>query len=196
MKIPVSLVTLLAGGLALAQMPPKTSKTMGTPVAAITIDLYSDFQCPHCKLLHETWMGPLIRDYVLTGKVHLIQHEFPLPQHPYAKTAAYYACAADRIGKYGEVADALFKNQDAWGRDGKVDETVSSVLMPAEAAKVRALAKDPAIAAQVEKDLDLGRQIPLKETPTVIVTYKGKHYPADVRSSYAIFAIFLNSLTH
>lgn len=193
MKI-ISIVTMLAAGLALAEMPAKTSKTMGTPVAAITIEVYSDFQCPHCKLLHETWMGPLIRDYVMTGRVQLIQHEFPLSQHPYARTAANYACAADRVGKYGEVADILFKNQDEWGKDGKVDQTVCSVLTPAEAAKVRALAKDPAILAQVDKDLALGNKVPLKETPTVVVTYKGKHYVADVRSSYSIFTKFLDSL--
>jgi protein-disulfide isomerase len=181
------------GGLA-AENPAKVTKVMGTPVSAITIEVYSDFQCPHCKLLHETWMGPLIKDYVLTGRAYLIQHEFPLSQHPYAKTAACYACAADRVGKYGEVCDVLFKKQDDWGKDGKVDQTACSVLTPAEAAKVRTLAKDPEILAQVQKDMDLGMKVPLRSTPTVIVTYKGKKYPVDVMGSYSIFTRFLDSL--
>lgn len=182
------------GGLAFAENPAKVTKVMGTPVAAITIEVYSDFQCPHCKLLHETWMGPLIKDYVRTGRVYLIQREFPLSQHPYAKTAACYACAADRIGKYGEVCDILFKKQDEWGADGKVDQTACSVLTPAEAVKVRALAKDPEILAQVQKDMDLGMKVPLRSTPTVIVSYKGKKYPVDVQGSYSIFTRFLDSL--
>ncbi len=90
------------------------------------------------------------------ARAYLIQHEFPLPQHAYAKTAACYACAADRVGKYGEVCDVLFKKQEEWEKDGKVDQAACSVLTPAEAAKVRTLAKDPEILAQVQKDMDLG----------------------------------------
>lgn len=185
---------LLMGAMAGAAGPEKITKEMGTPIAAITVDIFSDFQCPHCKLLHENWMPSLIKDYVATGRVHLIQHEFPLQQHPYAKIAAYYACAADRVGKYGQVADILFKKQDDWGKDGKVDETAGSVLTHDEAVKVRALAKDPAIAAQVQKDLDLGMKIPLRETPTVIVTHKGRKYPVNVGGDYSYFAKLLDSL--
>jgi len=190
----VFLGTFVIVGLAFAENPAKVTKVMGTPVSAITIEVYSDFQCPKCKFLHENWMGPLIRDYVRTGRAYLIQHEFPLPQHTYARTAACYACAADRVGKYGEVCDVLFKNQQEWEKDGKVDQTACSVLTPAEAAKVRTLAKDPEILAQVQKDVDLGMQARLTGTPTVIVTYKGKHYPVDVMGSYSIFTRLLDSL--
>ena len=96
MLLVMFLVAFIIAGLALAENPAKVTKVMGTPVSAITIEVYSDFQCPKCKFLHENWMGPLIRDYVRTGRVYLIQHEFPLAQHAYAKTAACYACAADR----------------------------------------------------------------------------------------------------
>jgi protein-disulfide isomerase len=185
---------LMAVALSLAETDAKVTKVMGTPMSAITIEVYSDFQCPYCKRLHETWMSPLIKDYVRTGRAYLIQHEFPLPQHAYAKTAACYACAADRIGKYGEVCDILFKKQEEWDKDGKVDQTACSVLTPAEAAKVRALAKDPVILAQVQKDLDLGTQARLTRTPTVIVSYKGRHYPVDVMASYSSFTRFLDSL--
>jgi protein-disulfide isomerase len=185
---------LMAVALSPAETDAKVTKVMGTPMSAITIEVYSDFQCPYCKRLHETWMGPLIKDYVRTGRAYLIQHEFPLPQHAYAKTAACYACAADRIGKYGEVCDILFKKQEEWDKDGKVDQTACSVLTPAEAAKVRALAKDPVILAQVQKDLYLGTQARLTRTPTVIVSYKGRHYPVDVMASYSSFTRFLDSL--
>ena len=197
MKISIIFATLLAvlliAGLAPADTPAKVTKVMGTPVSAITIEIYSDFQCPKCKYLHENWMGPLIRDYVRTGKAYLIQHEFPLQQHAYAKTAACYACAADRVNKYGEVCDILFKKQADWEKDGKVEQTVCSILTPAEATKVRALAKDPAILAQVQKDLDLGMQVPVRGTPTVVVSYKGKHYSVDVDASYSLFTRLLDS---
>jgi protein-disulfide isomerase len=196
-RIPLFLATLLAlmmAGAPAAETPAKITKAMGTPIAGITIEIFSDFQCPMCKMVHETWIHPLIDNYVRTGRAYLIQHEYPLPMHAYARTAACYACAAERVGKYGEVGDILFKKQQEWEKDGKVEEAACSVLTPAEAAKVRALAKDPAIVAEVQKDVDLGMQNRVNATPTVFVTYKGRRYPVDVRATYASFARFLDSL--
>jgi protein-disulfide isomerase len=83
---------LAAGTMSAAQSP--TGKTRGIPVAAITIELFSDFQCPACKVLHEQTLKPLIADYVDKGKVYLIYRDFPLPIHAYARQAACLACAA------------------------------------------------------------------------------------------------------
>jgi protein-disulfide isomerase len=187
-------VLLTVADLAPAETPAKVTKVMGTPVSAITIEVYSDFQCPYCKIFHETWMPRLIHDYVQSGRAYLIQHEFPLSIHAYSKTAAYYATAADRVGKYGEVCDVLFRKQSEWEKDGKVEETVCSVLSPAEAAKVRALAKDPTIVAQVQKEIDLGTKVPVPGTPTLIVTHNGRHYPVNTLADYSYFAKLLDSL--
>jgi len=152
------------------------SRTRGPANAPIQIDVYSDFQCPGCKTLYERVIVPLTYDYVDKGKVYLVHHEFPLPMHAHAMEAACYACAAARIGRYDQVADALFRHQDSWAATGKVDETVSSILSPAEAKKVRALAKDPAIAAEVQQDIHAGQIANIRQTPTMIVTSKGKPY--------------------
>ncbi len=101
---------------------------------------------------------PMVRDYVSAGKVYLIYRYFPLPGHAYAREAASYACAAERIGKYEQVSNALFGNQAAWSADGKVDETACRVLTAAEAKKVRALIKDPGVAAEIQQDVELGQQ--------------------------------------
>src|SRR4051812_12782899 len=105
--------------LALATMLPclaagpdvNKGKTMGNPSAPITLDLYSDFMCPHCKHLHEDILPAIILDFVKTGKAYLIFREFPLniPQHVYSRPAANFASAAARIGKYEAVSDVLFK---------------------------------------------------------------------------------------
>src|SRR5471030_1135093 len=79
------------------------AKAIGNPSAPLRLDLYSDFQCPHCKMLHETVLPAILRDYVATGKAYLVSREFPLNGHPYAREAAGYATAAARIGKYQPV---------------------------------------------------------------------------------------------
>ena len=148
-------------------------KTLGDPAAPLLIEMYSDFQCPHCKHLHETFLPGFIKDYVDTGKAYFVCREFPLPGFgARSREAAAYATAAARVGKFQQVAHALFQNQASWALSGKIWETVATVLTPAEQTKVLALFKDPAIAAEVQHDVDTGLKIPVSSTPTLVVTHR------------------------
>src|SRR5262249_42892283 len=150
---------LLGALLALSLRGEMMLKASGKPTAPIAIEIYSDFECPACKQLHETTMRQVVESYVNTGKVYLVHREFPLPMHKYSRIAPPYVCVANRIAKDGVVADALFRQQESWSKTGNVDAEVSSVLSPAEAAKVRTLAKDPQIEAVVEEDIALGKKV-------------------------------------
>jgi protein-disulfide isomerase len=147
------------------------AKALGNPGARVEIEVWASFDCPHCKLLHETTVPMLMKDYVSTGKVYLVSREFPLwgQYHPYAWQAAQYATAAARVGKYQQVADALFNNQQAWGTTGKVWETVASVLSAAEQKKVQELAKDPGVIAEVQRDHDEGVAAKIEATPAMFL---------------------------
>jgi protein-disulfide isomerase len=192
MKRTVLALACLLYSAAVGAEAPAKGKAFGFPNAPITIEVFSDFQCPSCKTLHEQALRPLLADYVVPGKVYLIHREFPLPMHPYSRLAASYASAAARIGKYQEVADVLFLNQVVWAANGKVDETVSSVLTPAEANKVRALAKDPGIEAEIQHDIELGKATGLNQTPTMIVRYRSIPYPISGAVNYDLLRSFLD----
>jgi protein-disulfide isomerase len=168
-------------------------RSRGLASAPIVLDVYSDFQCPTCKLVYETTLNQLVYDYVDKGKIYLVHHEYPLPQHAHAMEAACYACAASRVGKYEQVCDVLFHQQETWAANGKVDETVCSVLTPAEAKKVRALAKDPAIVAEVQQDIQAGRTAQVNATPTMILTHRGKQYRLPL-ANYDILRRFIDQL--
>jgi protein-disulfide isomerase len=182
----------LAAAAASAQTP-GVGKTEGVPGASMMIEVYSDFQCPACKTLHELVLPSLKKDYVAKGKVYLIHREFPLSMHAYAQPAALYATAAARIGKYGPVTDALFGKQVSWSADGKVDQTACSVLSPLEATKVRALVKDPTVAAEVRRDVLAGEKVPLNQTPTMVVTFRMRQYPLST-TNYDLVRRFLDDL--
>ena len=170
-------------------------RSRGTAAAPIMIEVFSDFQCPGCKALYEKTLVPLMSEYVDKGKVYLIHHELPIVEkHPHAMEAACYACAANRVGKYEQACDVLFRQQDIWAANGKVDETVCSILTPAEAKKVRALAKAPEIVAEVRQDLQLARDARVEGTPTVILTHRLKQYRIPGGVSYDILRRFLDSL--
>jgi protein-disulfide isomerase len=170
-----------------------STKALGSPTAPITIDLYSDFQCPHCKELHDEILPSLIAGYVDTGKVYLVRRYFLLPR-PYSRVSATYVCAAEKIGKYDQVSDVLWRTQQVWVQSGKVDETVSSVLSPADMQKVRALVKDPSITAEIDKDSALGASQGVNQTPTMMILYKGQRTPISGVISYSLLKMYLDKV--
>ena len=171
-------------------------RSMGDPAAPIMFELYSDFMCPACKNLHENVLPSIIRDYVTTGKAYLIFREFPLniPAHVHSRQAAAWAVAASRIGKYQTVSDALFRSQQAWGASGKVGETVAGVLTPAEQKRVQAMVNDPAVVADVQRDVERGMKAALSQTPTVVVTYKLRQQPWTNFVDYTLFRGYIDGL--
>jgi protein-disulfide isomerase len=171
-------------------------RTLGDPAAPMMFELYSDFACPACKHLHEAVLPSIVRDYVMTGKAYLVFREFPLniPDHIHSRPAAALAVAAARIGKYQTVSDALFRNQLAWKTSGKVWEAVAGVLTPEEQKKVQALAKDPAVMADVQRDVDRGTKVALNQTPTLMITYKLRQQPWGNFSDYSLFRGYIDGL--
>jgi protein-disulfide isomerase len=189
--------TLLAVSLAL---PPalisaaKTEIAMGNNNAPIIMDVYSDFQCPHCKHFHDELQPQIVQNYVNSGKVYLIHHDFPLPSFKYSREAALYAIAASRFKKYEAVADALFARQDYWGQNGKVEEVVATVLTPDEMKKVRVLVKDPQIAQQLEHEIELGKAARVSSTPSIFLTRHLRVIPVPANTSYPILSRVLDDM--
>jgi protein-disulfide isomerase len=188
----IALLSLLLISAA-AVLAAGSTRALGSPTAPVTIELYSDFACPHCKELHDETLPSLIAEFVNTGKVYLVRHYFLL-KFPYSRLSASYVCAAERIGKYNQVADALFLTQRNWGETGSVDAIVSGILPPAELQKVRALAKDPSVAAEIDKDTALGTADNVRETPTMIIVHKGERTPVAGVISYPILKMYLEKV--
>lgn len=169
-------------------------KLDGTVMAPVKVEVYSDFQCPGCKQLHETSLRQLRHEFVAQGKVQLVHREFPLPMHKYAREAACLACAAEKLGKYNVVSDALFREQDLWSANGRLDDTLAKVLAPAELAKLKALAKDPKVVAEVEADIAAGKKADLKQTPTMVFSRKGTVQPVSGAVEYGILRRYVEML--
>ncbi len=172
----------------------KSTRATGPVTAAVRIDLFSDFQCPACKALHEQTLKRVKEEFAMKGKLRLVHHDFPLPQHKYARQAAILAAAADRLGKYDEVADALFRQQESWSQSGNVDAAIDAVLTLEERKKLREIAKDPTILAGIERDIQLGERMKVSSTPTMIVTHDGKPNPVVGVVSYAVFSKYLTTI--
>jgi protein-disulfide isomerase len=200
-----------------AQTAAEPLKAIGSKSAPITMEVFSDYQCPSCRTLFEQTLRPMINDYVAAGKVYLVHRDFPLPMHRYSHDAARWVNAAAKIGKYPEVEAALYDNQNAWSADGNIEKYVAGALTSAELKRVEKImegcqAEAPGVkparlsgAAQagqgcsvdgaIEKDVALGRLVPVNSTPTYIFVYKGQRYPpASGIVSWPILKQFFDQL--
>jgi len=81
---------------------------------------YSDFQCPACGYYYSI-VEKIAADHKDT--LAFTYRHFPLPQHPNALPAAYAAEAADKQGKFWEMHQKLFENQDEWSETTTAEAT-------------------------------------------------------------------------
>ena len=195
----MKLFTLALGALlpCLAAAPlVDKAKALGNPTAPLRLEVYSDYMCPHCKAFHDTVLPTLIKDYVNTGKAYLVSREHPLgvPSFPYSREAANYATAAARVGKYRSVVDALFRDQNSWSMTGKVWDTVASALTAAEQKKVLALAKDPEVVAEVQRDVDAALKANLTGTPGMMIIHGQKRQAWPNLENYTFLSSYLDGL--
>jgi len=91
---------------------------VGNKDAKVKVVVFSDFQCPYCRLFHKA-----LRDTMKTSKddVAYVFKYFPLSFHPQAENAALAAACAQEQGKFWEYADKLFDTQSSWGNTKGTD---------------------------------------------------------------------------
>lgn len=169
-------------------------KSLGSPNAPIKLEVFDDYECPACDQFYEQTLKQLINEYVASGKVYLIHRDFPLPIHKYSRQAARWVNAAARIGKFETVERALFDNQMAWSEygtenpQGVIKPIVQGALPPAEFQRVERIMqgcesdshdqlKGCAVDAAIQHDYAEGQLLPVMQTPTFVVTCRGKKYP-------------------
>ena len=87
---------------------------LGRRDAPVTIVEFSDYQCPFCRQFVTTTLPALKSTYVDAGKLRWVFRDFPLAQiHPNARKASEAARCAGEQGKYWDMHDLLFQNQQA-----------------------------------------------------------------------------------
>ena len=171
------------------------NKASGSKSAPVTMEIFSDFQCPACKQLFTTTTQRVTENYVNTGKVYLVHRDFPLPMHAYSRVAASYARAAAHIGKGDVVEQALFQNQEKWENNGDVKGVVATVLSPAEVKKVQALVDSKSLEPLIDKDKQIGQGYVVNQTPTSIIHARnGQSFPVVGFVSYDVLKSFLDQL--
>ncbi len=148
------------------KVPLDESPIKGPANALVTIVEFSDYQCPFCSRAHNTILE-LEKQY--EGKIRVVMKQHPLDFHPRAKPAALAALAAGEQGKYWEMHNKIFANQQQL-EDGTFEGYAKELGLNVE--KWKADLQSPKFAAQITKETALAMQIGATGTPAFFINGK------------------------
>ncbi len=93
----------------------KDDHSQGPANAPVTLVEYGDYECPHCGRAY-----PIVKEVQkkMGERLRFVFRNFPISNiHPNAELAAEAAEAAGAQGKFWEMHDLLYENQDSLGGD-------------------------------------------------------------------------------
>lgn len=131
--------------------------------ATVTLVVWTDLQCPFCARLQAS-IDALRLDW--PKRLRVVYRNKPLPFHRDARRAAVAALAAHRQGKYAPFVAACFANIRALSAaDLERKATQLGLDMP----RYRRDVADPAVLAQVTRDMAEAKRLGVRGTPTFFV---------------------------
>lgn len=144
----------------------------------VVLEEYGDYQCPPCGILYPV-LKQLEHEY--GDQLRVVFHHFPLTKiHKHAMTAAKAAEAARNQGKFWQMHDQLYRNQNGW-KD--LDDARSTFIGYARqlGLNVDQFTRDMD-SAQVEQriasDMQKGSGVGVTGTPTVFIEGRLLRYEA------------------
>lgn len=144
----------------------KLYKDDGVPTAGnengdVTVVEFFDYNCGYCKRVVGD-VNTLIKD---DKNVKVVFFDYPI-LGPTSTTAAHWALASDKQGKYLEYHTALLENQGPLNEQ-VLEEKAKAVGLDVE--KLKADADSEEVKAQIESNLELARSMNITGTPAFII---------------------------
>jgi protein-disulfide isomerase len=138
--------------------------TLGKTNAPVTLVEFSDFQCPYCQAA-----APTLKQVAekFGDKVQIVYRQFPIVSlHPYAPKAAEASLCANEQGKFWELHDAMFSNQQKL--------SVSDLKQTARRLGIDGKKFDACLDAgryveQVQNDMKEGQRVGVTGTPAMFI---------------------------
>ena len=145
------------------EIPIEGRPVYGAERAPVTVVVFADFQCPHCRL-----EAPVLRKAIdqFRGRAKLVYKHFPLMGHDRAKAAAIATEAAHEQGKFWEMHDLVFENQNDL-TDENLYEFAAEIGLDME--KFKASYSAGKGKAVVEQDKAHGETLEIGGTPAVFI---------------------------
>lgn len=155
-------------------LPPMKAEgyLLGSPSAPVEVIEFADFECPACGQ-YATLTEPDVRTRLVnTGQVRVRYIDYPLPMHRNTWDASLAAACANDQGKFWQMHDALFANQDRWNGEatsrprGPIGELAKSVGL--EMTKYNACMEADTHRAKIQAHLAEAEKRKISSTPTFV----------------------------
>jgi protein-disulfide isomerase len=145
------------------------ARVKGPADAKVVIVEFSDFECPACR-----YAEPIVRGLLKLheGKVRFVFKHFPLERvHRWARPAAVAAECAERQGKFWELHDRLYDEQEKWSQETDAPKVWEGYAKDAklDVAAWKACLQDPSANAPIDKDEKDGLDAWVGSTPTFFI---------------------------
>lgn len=148
--------------------------TSGNMKSKVILMEFGDYQCPGCGSAF-----PIIKQVLLKyqDKIGYVFRNYPLySSHPNAFAAASAAEAAGLQGKFWEMHDALYADQDSWSNltgQERTDYFVKTAqALGVNGKKLVADLDNPNIKKKIDFDSALGKKIGIQGTPAFYIDGK------------------------
>jgi protein-disulfide isomerase len=146
---------------------------LGSPSAPVEVIEFADFECPACGQF-ATITEPDVRTRLVnTGQIRVRYIDYPLPMHKNTWDASLAAACANDQGKFWEMHDALFANQDRWNSEatsrprGPIGDLAKSVGL--DMAKYGACMDADTHRAKIQSHLAEAEKRNIGQTPTFVI---------------------------
>jgi len=134
-----------------------------------TIVEYADFQCPYCASY-----APLLDQIKQTygDEVKIIFRNFPITSsHPQAMAAHRAAVAADKQGKFWEMHDRIFLEQQVWSGNESAPSIFEGYAneLGLDVDQFKADVASDEVFAKISADIESARNLSVNATPTLFL---------------------------
>ena len=148
-------------------------RSLGSASAPVTLDVWSDFQCPFCQQFWTTVEPQIVSTYVAPGKVRLVYHDYTFLGQE-SIDAAIAARCADRQGKFWDYHDYLFANQGAENSGAFAPSRLTQLAQAVglDMTAWTACLKDPTVGQAIQQETAAGTAAGVTGTPTIFVDGK------------------------
>jgi protein-disulfide isomerase len=146
----------------------------GDPAAKCTLVEYGDYECPHCGRAY-----PIVKRVQkhFGKRLRFVFRNFPLSEaHPHAESAAETAEFVGTKGKFWEMHDLLFENQEQLSGALYLKLSTELGLSPQE---LRSSLEKGKFAAHVKSDFTGGVRSGVNGTPTFFINGERHDGPFD-----------------
>ena len=170
---------------------PRSGRTWGNSSAPVTLDIWADFRCPFCETFARTVEPPLIDDYVWSGRLRIVYHDFIVidkgGEHESLDAANAARCAADQ-NKFGIFYAWLFANQSPTEKAGAF--SVDRLLRIGRAAGLDMSSFEPCVregihASEVQAESQAAMAAGYAGAPTLLVNGKQIAFTSFSDEAYA-----------